>query len=151
MLAHLILVQQKAYELMSEHGLLDEGWTFRISNTKRFVGRCFYQRKIIEYSKWFLESPPEEIRDVLLHEIAHALAGSAAGHGPEWKVVAARIGARPERCTNRAVSKAKPNYVLACPECDRQWPRFRLRQRTHLMRCPYCRVRIEVRSAIPAN
>ena len=37
----------------------------------------------------------EQIRDTVLHEIAHAIAGREAGHGPLWKVTARRIGATP--------------------------------------------------------
>ena len=33
--------------------------------------------------------------DNLLHEIAHAIVGREAGHGPLWKVTARRIGATP--------------------------------------------------------
>ena len=37
----------------------------------------------------------EQIRDTVLHEIAHAIAGREAGHGPLWKVTARRIEATP--------------------------------------------------------
>ena len=33
--------------------------------------------------------------DTILHEIAHAIAGVEAGHGPAWKAVAQRLGATP--------------------------------------------------------
>ena len=36
-----------------------------------------------------------EIRDTVLHEIAHALVGPEARHGPEWKAIAKRLGATP--------------------------------------------------------
>ena len=37
----------------------------------------------------------EQIRDTVLHEIAHVIAGREAGHRPLWKVTAQRIGATP--------------------------------------------------------
>ena len=37
-----------------------------------------------------------EVKDTILHEIAHALAVARAGHGPAWKTVARRIGATPK-------------------------------------------------------
>ena len=47
-----------------------------------------------------LVNSEEELRDTVLHEIAHAIAGISAGHGPEWKSVARRIGATPKAtCT----------------------------------------------------
>ena len=53
--------------------------------------------------------------DTILHEIAHAIAGANAGHGPVWKAVAKRIGAAPraraeekdEECEHGAAAKAK--------------------------------------------
>ena len=42
-----------------------------------------------------LEGSEEQIRDTVLHEIAHAIAGREAGHGLLWKVTARRIGATP--------------------------------------------------------
>src|SRR5262249_31162680 len=44
----------------------------------------------------------ETIRDTLLHEIAHALAGRDAGHGPLWKAMCRRAGAKPERLSFEA-------------------------------------------------
>ena len=46
-----------------------------------------------------LEGNEEEIRDTVLHEIAHAIAGPEAGHGPLWKATARRIGATPRAKT----------------------------------------------------
>ena len=34
----------------------------------------------------------DDIHQTLLHEVAHALAGAAAGHGPAWKRVARELG-----------------------------------------------------------
>ena len=61
-----------------------------------------------------VQKPPELVTEVILHEIAHALAGPEAGHGPEWKAIAIRLGARPrsrtpeseEMRTRRLVSRA---------------------------------------------
>jgi len=40
----------------------------------------------------------EQLTDTILHEIAHALAGPAAKHGPAWKAIARRLGATPKSC-----------------------------------------------------
>jgi predicted SprT family Zn-dependent metalloprotease len=42
--------------------------------------------------------PIKQVRDTVLHEVAHAIAGNRAGHGPEWKEVAKRIGCSATRC-----------------------------------------------------
>lgn len=60
----------------------------------------------------------DEIRDVMLHEVAHALAGRGAGHGPAWKAIARKIGAKAQRC---ATPSASPEATVTgeCPECLR--------------------------------
>ena len=40
----------------------------------------------------------EESKDVVLHEIAHALTGPGHGHDWAWKQKCVLVGARPERC-----------------------------------------------------
>ena len=40
---------------------------------------------------------PEEVRDTILHEVAHALVGPGHGHDTVWKATAAQVGARPQR------------------------------------------------------
>lgn len=85
-----------ARDLMREHGALDQhGWRFAFDRAKMRAGQCDYSAKIISLSKHYVAEPSvpfEDIRNTILHEIAHALAGDAAGHGPEWKRVALSIG-----------------------------------------------------------
>lgn len=57
-----------------------------------------------------------EVRDTILHEIAHVLAGIRAGHGPAWKDVARSLGARPEACASPKARIAY-RYKLVCPKC----------------------------------
>lgn len=59
------------------------------------------------------------VRDAILHEIAHALAGVRAGHGPAWKAAAARVGARPHRTTHlpEDVRAALARYRATCRRC----------------------------------
>lgn len=91
-------VTDLALSLMSEHGLNWPAWGFRTARSKNRLGFCQYNRfngGMIAFSKNYLHLPYEEIRDTLLHEIAHAIAGHKAGHGPEWKRVCRQIGAKP--------------------------------------------------------
>ena len=74
---------------MAKHGL--HGWTFGLATTKRRLGVCKFQSKRIEIAEYYaLNNPSESVLDTLLHEIAHALAGPRAGHGPAWKAIAIR-------------------------------------------------------------
>ena len=40
----------------------------------------------------------DQVRDTILHEIAHALVGPGHGHDAVWKRKCREVGARPERC-----------------------------------------------------
>ena len=139
-------VKNLTLALMEEHGLNWPTWGFRLTRHKLVLGRCMYNRYgggTIEISKNFLHLPFEKIRDTILHEIAHALAGHLAGHGPEWKRVCRRIGALPnekadllseERVTFKwtGVCPNNPNHMMkrhaltskgkryACAKCCRE-------------------------------
>ena len=81
-----------ARQELKKHGL--HGWTFGLSKTKRRLGVCKYRTKRIEIAEYYARNSPEEsVLDTLRHEIAHAIAGPAAKHGPRWKAVAVRLGA----------------------------------------------------------
>ena len=104
-----------ARKLMDRHGLKD--WELGFSAAKTRLGSCDSGRKIIRLSlKHAAGSPEGEVKDTILHEIAHALAGPAARHGPEWKAVASRLGATPKSCaqeseeTQRKMESAKSGF-----------------------------------------
>lgn len=89
-------VALKARALMNHHGL--SGWAFGFNSRKRAAGVCKFGPKTIELSTAFAQNASDDdILDTILHEIAHAIAGNKAGHGPEWKMVCRRIGANPSR------------------------------------------------------
>ena len=70
------------------------GCTFAFIEARKHLGNCHFQDPMIWISRTHaLEGSQEQIRDTVLHEIAHAIAGYEAGHGPLWKVTARRIGA----------------------------------------------------------
>jgi predicted SprT family Zn-dependent metalloprotease len=119
--------QALAEALLLEHGLSQQGWHFRWFGRKRTFGLCDYTNRIL-YLSAPLTARNEEaaVRDTLLHEIAHALAGWRAGHGPEWQKVARRIGATPKRCFDTSsVSMPPAPYRLVCASCGAAQPRWR--------------------------
>ena len=96
----LIEIQKFAAEKMEEWCLAGIGWKFVWDNraTRRY-GQCRYYKKEIGITKKLaLINTIEESKDVVLHEIAHALAGSGHGHDAVWKRMCIKVGARPERC-----------------------------------------------------
>ena len=110
---------------MRKHGLL--GWTFALARTKSRLGVCKYRTKRIEISEFHvLNNPPEVVLDTLLHEIAHAIAGPAAGHGPAWKAVASRLGATPRACDSSHETIVTPgDWQATCPSCSKTFHRYR--------------------------
>src|SRR3954466_6720554 len=76
---------------LARHGL--RGWTFGLSKAKRRLGVCKYRARRIEVAEYYARHSPEEsVLDTLRHEIAHAIAGPSAKHGPKWKALAIRLG-----------------------------------------------------------
>ena len=67
-----------ARRLMDEHGLT--GWTLAFVESRSRLGDCDFSDRQIRIGRGHaLESNEEEIRDTVLHEIAHAIAGLDAG------------------------------------------------------------------------
>lgn len=120
---------------MRTHGLL--GWTFGLADTKRRLGVCKYRTKRIELAKYYaLNSPPETVLDTLRHEIAHAIAGPAARHGPAWKAVAIRLGATPRACDNSPDTIQAPgDWQATCPACKKTFHRYKRPKRLTGYRC----------------
>lgn len=84
-------------------------------NRKRSLGYCDYDTKEIALSKFHaLKNPLEVTRNTVLHEIAHALAGYEANHGPKWKAICRKIGAIPERCAKLEVTGHKWEVSCKC-------------------------------------
>lgn len=128
-----------ARQLMTQHGLAD--WSFGYDHARRRFGRCDYTHRRITLSKslTFL-NPLEEVRDTLLHEIAHALAPGAK-HGPRWRMMCLKVGARPVRCYTDTQVVSPPRkpamYQLGCPRCDWWVDRRRMSQQKY--QCAKCR------------
>jgi len=93
-------VKEFALQKMEEWGLIEEGWSF-VWDTRavRRYGQCRYRQREIGVTKVLANlNAIEESKDVVLHEIAHALTGPGHGHDWAWKQKCVLVGARPERC-----------------------------------------------------
>ncbi len=111
--------RQLATRLMRQHKLLPE-WSFRFDRSKVRFGKCNYAKKEISLSRYLAALNSEaEVRDTILHEIAHALAPRGAGHGPKWRRLALVIGCNGMRCYGDEVVRPAPKYVGTCPSCKR--------------------------------
>lgn len=110
-------VERYAREMLLRWNLHD--WRFEWDNAKTRIGQCKSRRKVISLSRPFFERglSDVEIKDTVLHEIAHALT-PGAGHGPKWRLMCLQVGARPERCAD--VPRIQGNWVATCWQCLRR-------------------------------
>jgi len=115
---------KKAYDLaialMEANGLWS--WSFKFDRAISRFGCCQSSRKLITVSKRLVELNDEsQVKDTILHEIAHAIVGGHEGHNDKWRDVAKLIGCSGERCYSSSnVIVPKGNYVLRCPNCKRE-------------------------------
>jgi predicted SprT family Zn-dependent metalloprotease len=126
-----------ARRVMDDFGLTD--WDFRFNHRKCDLGLCFgptkHHRGRIELSTYLVKlNNTKQVHDILLHEIAHALAGWHHGHDDVWKAKAREIGAPAERLCNTA-NCAPPDYRAVCPNCKVIY--YRHRQVKHAKRGAY--------------
>ena len=108
--------------------------SFKWNNKKKCVGQCFNRKyhgvpemdyTIIFLSYWgnvIKRQPIEEIKDTLLHEIAHALVGNHHKHNEIWRQKALEIG-----CSGEIYRKVEflPPLLATCPKCGLKFHRFR--------------------------
>src|SRR4051794_36578616 len=86
-----------AESLIARHGL--SGWRVEFDTAKRRAGICRYAERVIGLSAPLTRLHDEaEVRDTVLHEVAHALVGARHGHDSVWRHTARRIGCSGLRC-----------------------------------------------------
>ncbi len=134
-------LQQTAYlagQLMEQHGLFETGWKFVFDNSKRRYGQCRHRSKQIGVSKHLsLLNDEASVRDVILHEIAHALVGIGHGHDTIWKAKAREIGCDGQRCyDSKTTTLVEGKYIAVCCGCGRKHSKHRKTNKNHS--CGYC-------------
>ena len=117
------------------HGL--QGWSFGWARTKRRLGACNYRTKRIEIAEYYARHNPREmVLDTLLHEIAHALAGPKARHGPAWKAIAKKLGATPRACDTGNETVVMPgDWQATCEACQKTYHKYKRPQSLTGYRC----------------
>lgn len=126
-----------ARELVREHGL--DGWTVGFDRAKARAAAChFRDRRITLSSHLTALHEQEEVRDSILHEIAHALVGPRHGHDDVWRATALAIGSSGTRCVeggpsvtgnwwgtcsagHQTTRHRRPERVMTCARCS---PKF---------------------------
>ena len=107
-------VQAMANDLMNLHGV--GHWTFKFDRAIRRAGLTSYASRTISMSLPLVRSMEAvEVRNTLLHEIAHAMVGAGYGHGPTWRRQALAIGCNAQRCISLTdAQRVKAPLVIFC-------------------------------------
>lgn len=124
-----------AERLVVQHGLT--GWKVQLDNAKRRAGVCRFGDRVIGLSAPLTRMHrSDEVRDTVLHEIAHALVGPTHGHDAVWQATARRIGSSGTRC----VPEGSPRVVGAwVGVCAAGHVKERHRRPERVMSCGQCR------------
>jgi len=121
-------------------------WTFGFDNAKRRAGLCNFTSKRISVSRYLASRyDDDEIHQILLHEVAHALAGPRVGHGPEWKAIAADLGYVGKRLHDGESADELAPWVGRCPNGHTI---YRHRRPTRPSSCAVCSSRFDPAFAI---
>lgn len=82
---------------------IDGTWSFSFDKGRKRFGMCDYRTRTISLSlEMTVFNFEDEVVDTIRHEIAHALAGYKAGHGPAWGAMCNVVGCRPLACYSAA-------------------------------------------------
>lgn len=134
--------------LLDEHGLHE--WEIVLDRAKRRAGICRETTRQIGLSRALTElHSEEEVRDTILHEVAHALVGVRHGHDRVWQATARRIGSSGRRLTpadsptvdgpwvgvcsagHRVTRHRRPERPLGCRLCSTSFDPAHLFTWTH--------------------
>ncbi len=100
--------------LLDTHGLTS--WSVEWDSARTRAGVCRFQEQTIGLSAPLTRLHDEaEVRDTILHEIAHALAGPQAKHGPRWRQLARSIGYSGRRCSFEKAERIAGAWLGVCP------------------------------------
>ena len=103
-----------ARALMEGHGV--GAWGLEFDRARRRAGQTDHARRRITLSRHLMALYKEtEVRETILHEIAHARVGAAHGHDAVWAAEARRIGSSGQRLVAEHAPRIEGRWVGTCP------------------------------------
>lgn len=130
--------------LKKQHGL--KAWELVFDNAKRRMGVCRQRKKLIGISIHFMEDPAttrQQVKNTLLHEIAHALVGNEHHHDAVWKAKAISIGCDGHRCGRWEQTNIEKPFQLRCEKGCWSVARLRKAPLSGKCRCKKCGAGLE--------
>jgi len=123
-----------ARRLMNQHGLTEWGLIFDNAKTRAGVCRAASEQIGLSRPLTLLHSEAE-VRDTILHEIAHALVGAEHHHDEVWEAKAKEIGCSGERCVSSSQGRLPGDWEGRCPAGHAY---TRHRKPTRVVSCSQC-------------
>ena len=118
------------------------GWDLAFDRARRRAGQTDHARRRITLSRHLMSLYDEaQVRETILHEIAHARVGPRHGHDAVWRAEARRLGGSGARLVAADAPRVPGRWVGVCPaghevdrmrrppspvSCSRCAPRFSL-------------------------
>lgn len=121
-------------------------WSFGFDNAKTRAGLCSFDKHRITVSRYLAgRYEDDEIHQILLHEIAHALAGPRVGHGAAWRAIAKSLGYDGKRTHDGAIADEFAPWIGTCPAGH---VHYRYKRPRAVMACGRCSRRFDPAFAI---
>lgn len=139
-MADLSEVRIWAAELIDKY--LDDSWSFTFDRAKTRAGKCNFSKREISVSRYLAEKhSDEQVRQTLLHEVAHAKVGPHEGHGAGWQSYAEQIGYVGGRTHAADIADEFATWIGVCPNGHEVY-RFR-RPGNRQVSCAKCSKRFD--------
>lgn len=112
-------------------------WRWTWTRWRRTAGRCDHPQRVLFFS-WpvFKLNTEEECRQVVLHEVAHAVTGE--GHTETWLWKARELGYRYGMLLSRNIVMPAGKWETVCGTCGAVQPRYRKPTRGVVLACTHC-------------
>lgn len=114
---NLTQIRSLAVDLMQENGLITAGWRFEFDNARRRGGQCRHTHQAISLSRYLAPSWSDiEVRNTILHEIAHAVVGPGHGHDTVWRRKFLALGG--DGAAKHRNPTVRARYIAYCDHCN---------------------------------
>jgi predicted SprT family Zn-dependent metalloprotease len=123
---------------ITEMGLyLDlDTWSFGYDSARRRAGLCNYDTRHISVSRYLCEIHEiADVRQTVLHEIAHARCGPKAGHGRQWLSTAKSMGYLNKKFSGTEIAREVAPWQGVCPGAHEH---FAYRKPSRIQSCAWC-------------
>lgn len=125
---------------MAKDNNLPKEWSFGLNNNRSVAGRCIFTNKTIEFSRHYLiHLSRKEVKQLVAHELAHALIEPRHRHNNVWRNKCLELGGNGERIMllenelsekislwrgvcpsgHKIFLNGAPSCVYSCSECSK--------------------------------